>query len=90
MALSNREAISAGRAWADERWAAAADVERRHPWPGTLREARSLPVVERSCPREGDALACALVVYNAGEARWMERLKELEAARAQRHDDSAA
>jgi hypothetical protein len=80
MALSSREAISAGRAWADERWVALAQLDRPRTWPGTLREARQLPVVERSCPREGDALACALVIYNAAEARWRELVHELEAA----------
>jgi hypothetical protein len=90
MALSNREAIRAGRGWADELWASLAAADRPRSWPGTLREARSLPVVEQFCPQEGDALACGLVIFNAAEARWRELIRELEAERAQEDDHGVA
>jgi hypothetical protein len=73
MMISNRAAIAAGRAWAEERWNAIPSRERPSLWPGTIREACSLPLLRDLPPdRDPSALTTAFVVLNAAELRWRE------------------
>jgi hypothetical protein len=73
MAISNRAAITAGRSWAQARWDAVPARERPPLWPGTIREAFSLPLFrDVIAVDDGEFLEAAFVVSNAAELRWRE------------------
>ena len=81
MTISNRAAIAAGRGWAEERWDSIPARERPSLWPGTIREACSLPpLCEASPSRDPSALTTAFVIQNAAELRWRELLGRENAA----------
>jgi hypothetical protein len=83
MTISNRAAIGAGRAWAEERWDAIPARERPSLWPGTIREALSLAILrEVSSERDSSAVTTAFVALNAAELRWRELLGRDTAAPA--------
>jgi hypothetical protein len=81
MAISNRAAITAGRAWAQERWDMMPARERPSLWPGTIREACLRSLLRDVSPRDDtESLTTAFVVLNAAELRWRELLGQETAA----------